>query len=232
MTKNLALIARSLFLLTAPLPFICPVSATVITENTDPNTITSGNSVACGNSTATDENTYYRAFSFSDFGISSDFNISQVEFGIEQALAGSGTTQSLTLSIYPGTDLNALSTPLASEDLTIDNQNLTLFDAAIAAAVPQGAGGFIVSIFSPSAGNKFYIGSNTAGQSAPSYIMAPACGITSPTDLADVGFPDMDIVMSVTGEIPEPTPAVLLLSGAAVFFWARARGSRAARRAS
>ena len=40
------------------------------------------------------------------------------------------------------------------------------------------------------AGNSFFIGSNAAGQTAPSYLAAAACGVTEPTDTAAIGFPE------------------------------------------
>ena len=182
---------------------VWPTSAITITENTDPTHIADENSIACinGSTGNTNDNTYYRAFSFNSFGIANGFAINQVQFGIEFARNSTGVTP-LTLSIYAGTNLAALGVPLASLVLAVGNQSLSLFNAAIAAVVPQSANGFIVSIFSPataSARSNFIIGSNYAGQSAPSYIQAPSCGVNSPTDLAAIGASSMDIVMSVTG---------------------------------
>jgi hypothetical protein len=47
----------------------------------------------------------------------------------------------------------------------------------------------------------FLIGSNNMGQTAPSYLAAPACGITQPTPFAAIGFSGVHIVMNVTGEV-------------------------------
>ncbi len=49
-------------------------------------------------------------------------------------------------------------------------------------------------------GQQFFIGSNAVGQTAPSYLAAADCGVTEPTDTAAIGFPDMHIVMNVTGD--------------------------------
>ncbi len=42
-----------------------------------------------------------------------------------------------------------------------------------------------------------FIGSNSAGQTAPSFLASAACNVLVPTDTADIGFPNMHIVLSV-----------------------------------
>ena len=62
----------------------------------------------------------------------------------------------------------------------------------------------VVEIFPPdgqTAGNSFFIGSNNLGQTAPSYLAAADCGVPEPTNTATIGFPDMHIVMNVTGDV-------------------------------
>src|SRR5690606_28587580 len=49
-------------------------------------------------------------------------------------------------------------------------------------------------------GGVFYIGSNGAGQSAPSYLAATDCGISEPATTDSIGWPDMHIVMNVSGD--------------------------------
>jgi len=53
---------------------------------------------------------------------------------------------------------------------------------------------------------RLFIGSNDAGQSAPSYLRSASCGLVEPTDTADIGFPGMHIVMNVTGELGGDLP--------------------------
>jgi hypothetical protein len=45
----------------------------------------------------------------------------------------------------------------------------------------------------------FFPASNADGQTAPAYITATACGIATPTALSGIGFPNMHLVLSVTG---------------------------------
>ena len=36
-------------------------------------------------------------------------------------------------------------------------------------------------------------------QTGPSYISATECGLTTPTNLADIGYPNMHVVMNING---------------------------------
>jgi hypothetical protein len=50
----------------------------------------------------------------------------------------------------------------------------------------------------------FYPGANDQGETAPSYFASEACGYPEPTSMASVGFgfPDVHLVMAVTGRDP------------------------------
>jgi len=75
--------------------------------------------------------------------------------------------------------------------------------AGVPVVVPAGST-MVVEILAPSRliadggdGGAFAVGANTAGQSAPSYIRAPACGMPNFTDTALIGFPTNHMVMRV-----------------------------------
>ncbi len=188
--------------------------AITLSENVDPNTILFGNSVSCNNGVGNTDNTYFRSFAFSNFGITGDFQVSSVTFGIESANAA----LPLTVSIYQGTSVTSLGALIASSSFTIAAQSLTFYTLNLSGLVPFTSGGLVMSVFSPDGtgnGTLFFLGSNNAGQTAPGYILAPACGITTPTDIAAVGFPDDHILLSVTGtQVPEPGTYALFGIGA------------------
>jgi hypothetical protein len=180
--------------------------AVTITQSTDPVTITTGNSVSCNAGGLHANNSYFRAFTLSTFGINNLFNVSSVQIGIEQA-SSTNATQQVTCNLYAGaggfpTGYPGSFTLIGTVTADIAPQNLTLYTFNVAGSVPAGQQ-LVVEIFTPDGqtlGNGFYIGSNTAGQSGPSYIQAADCGLTTPGDLAGIGFPTMHIVMSVTGD--------------------------------
>jgi hypothetical protein len=187
-----------------PIPEQDALSVT-ITHSVDPVNVVAG-SVACNAGGLHTDNSYYRAFTLSAFGINNPFNVISVQIGIEQATSTSGS-QSITCNLYTGvpgfpTGYPGSFTLIGTSTVTITPQNLTLYTFNVAGTVPVGQQ-LVVEIFTPNGqtlGNGFFIGSNSAGQTAPSYIAAVDCGISSPTDLAALGFPNMHIIMSVTGD--------------------------------
>ena len=174
-------------------------------------TIQSGNSVACSAGGIHADNSYLRVFTLSDFGIDDEFTVINVEVGIETAAAGSGGSQPAKVRLYTlNGDLKwANMTLIGSADVTVEDQDLTIISVPVAGVVPAG-GKLVVEFFTPdgsSDGNSLFVGSNNLGQTAPSYIAAADCHIDEPTDTKDIGFPDMHIVMNVTGSVPEhPIP--------------------------
>lgn len=179
---------------------------TTITQSTS-QTIAAG-SVSCNSGGYHTDSSYYRAFDLPSFGITDDFNISSVDFGIELA-QGTGGTQPVVVNLYAAPSGTAFPaaypgsfTLIGTANVTVPDQNLTVFNAPISAVAPANSI-LVFELFTPSGQptvNKFFIGSNASGQSAPGYIAAAACGITTPTALSAIGFPNMHIVMNVTGK--------------------------------
>ncbi len=106
-------------------------------------------------------------------------------------------------------DANNTGTPVP--DATVDftfagdgSQDLTVIEIPVSGVtVPDAATDLVVEIFVPGSdsmdpnGDMFFIGSNAAGQTAPSFLAAGACGITTPTNIASLGFPNMHLLMFV-----------------------------------
>ena len=191
---------------TGQLPYLYSPDAVTITQSTDPTTITAGNSVACNNGVAHTANSYFRAFTLSTFGINNPFNVTTVQIGIEQA-SSTNPDQPITCNLYSGapgfpTGYPGSYTLIGTVTDNIAPQTLTLHSFNVTGTVPVGEQ-LVVEIFTPDGqvlGNLIFIGSNAAGQTAPSYIQAADCGLPTPGDLAGIGFPNMHIVMSVTGD--------------------------------
>ena len=200
-----------------PTPSVSPTCPPVITESTD-QTIVTGNSVSCNNGVGHADNSYFRAFNMNTFTGGAAYNVTAVEFGIEQATSGTGTGQPVTVNLYanhgspfPGGDWqsNMIAT---SGSINIPDQALTIFTQPITVTVPAGTLELVYELFTPNGendGNLFFVGSNPDGQSADSYLEAADCGVTVPTPTQDIGFPGMMIVFNVDGNCggtPTPTP--------------------------
>jgi hypothetical protein len=181
-----------------------PVGQTLSQSSSE--TITAGNAISCGNNETgtTNANQFLRAFTLSDFGIDSAFEVSSIRFGIE-ALS---VEVPVTINLYTlDGSLSYFNLQRVATTITVQPaQALTLVDVPITASIPAGAT-LVLEVEIPDLGGvngNFVPGSNAAGQSAPSFIAAARCNAAEPRDLAEIGFPDMHLVMSVTGQSAAP----------------------------
>jgi len=188
---------------------------TTITHSVDPDSIFATGSLACRQSGTdfTAENHYWRSFVLTDFGITNEYNVTLVDIGIQEALAGNGGLQPLTCNLYitdgtpfPGGYPGSLIL-IGTTTLDVPDQAVTHFPIAVTGSAPAGSE-LVVEISIPDGiaeGNKFFIGINDYGETAPSYIMAPSCGFPVPAPATvPPGFTDQHYVMSVTGNITVP----------------------------
>lgn len=170
--------------------------------------IVSGNSIACHVNFKHTNNAYLREFPLTDFGITGAFYVQQVEFGVESAAAGSGASQPGQLRLYRKIDPASPLTygnliTLAAVDIDIPDMMVTRYTASIAAVAPA-ASVLVMELFTPDGrpdSHRFFVGSNAVGQTGPSYIAAANCGAPEPVDVAELGYPNMHVVMSVTGSV-------------------------------
>ena len=181
-------------------PESIPVSpnATTITHSASQE-IAELSSASCGGLAGTTENHFFRTFTLSDFGIDGDFDVSEVSFGVEQA-----TAQTLTVNLHTldGALTFANLTKIGTANAAIPASTLTMISVPVTGEVPAGSTLVveIVSANQQATGGVFYIGSNGAGQTAPSYLSAPDCSLPEPATTDSIGWPDMHIVMNVSGD--------------------------------
>lgn len=181
-----------------------PGDRVVLTESTSMNVV-AGNSIACSNPQTgfTSENHFLRTFALGDFGIADDFDVVSVRFGIESLSVD--TTVSVNLYTLTGDFVYENMQLIGSSQAALSVEAGTLVDVPVNATVPAG-GTLVVEIVAPdlegSGSGWFYPGSNSAGESAPSYLAAPGCNASEPATMASFGRPDVQLVMSVTGGEP------------------------------
>jgi hypothetical protein len=83
----------------------------------------------------------------------------------------------------------------------IDNTSLKLYNVSVSGVAPAGSQ-LVVELFVPDASpgtDRIFLGSNGLGQTGPSYIAAPTCGITEPLNMT-TNWPNVHMVMSVSGD--------------------------------
>ena len=196
---------------------ICPPT---ITQSTNQAVVTGA--VACSDpGLGTLENHYWRAFNMDTFTGGQTYDVTSVEFGIEQALSLFGTDQALTVNLYinhgapfPSGDWQS-NLLVSSSEIRIPNQEDTIFNVPLTATVPVGTLELVMEVLSPDQTvehNFFIIGSNPDPETGPSYLSAPGCGNPNPVATRCIGFPDMHYVFNVNGSCaggggtPTPTP--------------------------
>jgi hypothetical protein len=180
-----------------------PDGTVTITHSATQN-IVSLNSVSCNAGGLHTDNSYIRAFDLGAFGITTDFEIVQVEVGVEQAV-GAGGTQPVTVNLYTWNPADPFTfanfSIIGTANASVPDQNLTILAVPVAGTAPAGST-LVVELFTPNgqtAGHSFFVGSNPDGQTAPTFLAAADCGVPEPTDTAVIGFPNMHVVMNVSG---------------------------------
>ncbi len=157
-------------------------------------------------------NSWFRSFHLPDYGLQGQFFVCQVNLAIEYANTPGGVGQPMTVNLYTNSGCpfpNGTLTPIGSASVTVADQALTPLSVAVNATAPA-LSDLVVEIAVPDgtgAQAEFFLGSNSAGQSGPSYLLDPDCGDLTPVDLASVGFPDTHVILQVVGteDIIAPT---------------------------
>lgn len=194
-----------------PLPTItCPGNITAcegetvnytVTSNTSSTPVTftqntssvavAGTGIACNPG---GDNTFYRVYDLTALGYASDLTLNTIKFSVE----ASNADRVVTVSAYTlsGALTNANLTLLGSVDVNVSSTIMTDYTAAMGGLTVPGGSTLVVSYSVPAiTSTPFLPGSNAAGQSSPVYIKALACGITEPTSLTAVGFPDVHVIL-------------------------------------
>lgn len=183
-------------------------------ENTN-DTLAAGTAIACPSSDPfgdTAAASYFRVFDLATFNITTDFHVSQVSFQVDdcETFSGNGTTVTAKVGTYVGAGGNALA--LADLQMLAQDTNVAVpevvtggagatVNVPLTATIPAG-GKLFVEIDSSDGyfDHSFYVGANTAGESAPSYIMAGDCSTTVPTAISTIYTTHaVDLLMTVTG---------------------------------
>lgn len=155
--------------------------------------------VACSpdGGTTTSDNKFLRAFPLNSFGITDAFTADEVTIAIESL----SVSAPITVNLYSlnGAFTYANMTQIGTATQTLAPQNLTNVTIPVTGTVPAN-GTLVVEVVPPNLAGTgaFFYGSNSAGQSAPSYISAAACNILNPTTYASINFPNVHLAMSVT----------------------------------
>ncbi|QSB13645.1 S8 family serine peptidase [Natronosporangium hydrolyticum] len=206
-------------------PEVPVVQDAVTLSHSESMSIVAENSVGCtpDQGLSTTENSYLRHFVLDDFGITDEFDVSEVSFGVE-VVRGVSPTVSVNLyeMVDPAGSFEYGNFELiGSAEETLEPMELEVVTVPVSGTAAAGST-LVVEVDVPdlSGSGALFIGSNPDGQTAPSYLASGSCGLPEPTDTSAIGFPGMHVVMSVTGggDVSEPScevPGWLSVSPAA-----------------
>jgi hypothetical protein len=183
-----------------------------MTQCTNPTAITTGNSVGCSAGVYSSATSFYRVFKISDFITTNNFYVDSIYFGVEMASSYSGS-QPVTVNLY---SLNSGTVPTLSNITLLNSFTGGLSDMSngiitvpISATI-AGTGTLVVEIANPDGYNDddlFYIGTNNLGETSPSYIYTPDCGVYDITAISTLGVASpVDLLIDVFGRAAAQVP--------------------------
>src|SRR5690606_16419452 len=193
-----------------------PLGGDVLSQMAD-NAPASLAGIACGTSgVSAAANSYWRRFYLSEHGGPSSITIESVTVGTE-----TGPSIPATINLYSiphATPIDTIPlaslTPIGSGTGTVGG-DLTTTTIAVAGTLADAAGNDLVVEYhidgSPT--GPWFPGANASTETHPSFISAADCGLTAPTPMSAIGFPDSHNIIVVnlgTGGGPTcPNPAAV-----------------------
>jgi hypothetical protein len=173
---------------------------------TDDVTIAPSLSVACSDANGTSENSWYRMFALSDYGVVGKLSINRVNFGV-QTVIGYDQRVKVSVGTYAGsagsveldpTKIDVLGLTTISVPEGSDGQMLQANFPAI--EVSEGSN-LVVEIKTEgfTDGRFFYLGATTGSETMPGYLRAPSCGIQKPRMTSAFGYSQSHLVIAVSG---------------------------------
>ena len=166
---------------------------------------------------STSDQSWWRAFNLADFGITGSLTVTSVEFAVRLAQAPHlGGSQPVRVDLFQapagsrpalGLELRGSGETMVLDHWYMESSPVYLPEAPVQGVIDAGAS-LVVSVTPPDhssafpyGGDYFYIGYNAFGETDPSYLMAPSCGIETPMTFAELGAsPEQrSVVMIVHG---------------------------------
>jgi hypothetical protein len=178
--------------------------------------ILSEHSYSCDEAGFNATNRWFRRFTLADFGVISDFGVKGVEVGFEEIVVVDGETTPGHLRLYrwdPATAFEFDNLELIiSEEVQLSDLALGKIMFPMSLTLPATAT-VAVEFLVPSSfvsGNSIVVGSNDQGQTDATFVIAPQCDVDDLTDVAELGYGDMHLVLNLYGNTWVPMPEISL----------------------
>ena len=164
--------------------------------------------LTCGTGNINTDNRFYGVFDLAgDFGIVGDWEVQQVEFGVEDMLDADGDSYPVNVRAYTTDDgtPNGTLTLLDGAVInlaTADQMTVVSVDLPLGTIAPAGSVLVIeLEVFAGANGiTQFRLGATDVASNDDSWIQADDCGLPDPATYAALGFTDRWHVMNVVGD--------------------------------
>lgn len=157
-------------------------------------------------------NKYYRHFKLNEMGVTGEFNLHSVQFGIQTLLMDAQSfgymvhvrvyrTNADFPAGYPNDGYILLKKKMYA--VTMDDVG-KIVDVPLNVVVPSGNNLVVEIVYNgpKTKGKLLVLGSNASGETGISYFSSNSCGISSPVDIntvKDEGAPDSNLVLNLIG---------------------------------
>ncbi|MCP3915889.1 MAG: hypothetical protein GY711_10060 [bacterium] len=192
-----------------PPPYIIkPAARSTWSQSVDNTTIVAGSVSCLNNPNGITDNSYWRLYDplTCNPPVTGRYFIDSVTFGVEAATTTSGSTL-ITVNLRDGAGFPVgaggapilCSAQVSVPDTAVTDQRFVTVSFSPPCCLDPGQT-VAVEIMAPNGqpqGDFFFIGSNAAGETAPSYISAVDCGILDPTPFAALGFPNVHALIDI-----------------------------------
>jgi hypothetical protein len=153
----------------------------------------------------TTDNGWWRLFDLdADHGLTGTFTVEDIDWATESVVGD----QDLTINLYCLDDglpfLMPFLTLTGTATVSLTDETLEFHNTEVSGHCDASTQRLAVELCSEdcqtSSCIENFIGMNSLGQTAPTYIVAEDCGVVDPLDLAAVGFPHSHLILVVNGE--------------------------------
>lgn len=181
------------------------MNAQTITHNNS-QTVDDGLGLTCQSGGITTDNQFFGVFDLAgDFGIAGDWQIDEVQFGVDEVLNAPGNSYPVLVTVYTtdSGDPNGTLTSLGSDVILLtDADALSVVSVPFTTPAVAPAGSVIVVELTvlDDGQTGFRLGATGTASNDDSWILADACGLASASTYGGIGFPDRWHIMNVVGQ--------------------------------
>ena len=194
------------FLLAALLAGVMVNAQDTVTHNNS-DVVVDGLGLTCQSGGITTDNAFYGVFDLpGDFGISDDWMVDTVEFGIDEVLNAPGDSYPITINIWTtdGTFPTGTLTLIGGAQFTMTSADaLTVKSVDLSGegiVVPGGSVMVVQMEVQDDTQTGFRLGASDIAANDDSWIQSEPCGLTDPDTYANLGFGDRWHILSVIGD--------------------------------